>query len=226
MAIILDCETLAIDGAEALAEPVSAPANYKDPAKIAAYIDEAQRAQTEKAALYPYTARIIALGWCHETDEVNRVEVINNEAREASVLRELWADVVDARTHAALPICTFNGRTFDLPLLMVRSRLLGVPCPDLNLDRYRSPHPDLLDVLTFRGALPARSLHWFARRFGLDVGDGITGREIAGLYADENWPAIAAHCDSDVTLTRQLGERLGVLKSRPTVAPALAGEAF
>ncbi len=218
MAIIVDCETVAIVGAEALAEPVSAPANYKDPDKIAAYVAEKQREQVERAALYPYTARMVALGWCHETDEVNRVEVINNEAREAAMLREFWSAAVDRGV--VFPLVTFNGRAFDLPLLMVRSRLLGVPAPDLNLDRYRSPHPDLLELLTFRGALPARSLVWFARRFGLDVSDGFSGRHVAELYEAGNWDAIRSHCDADVTLTRQLGERLGVLRRRPVVAAA------
>lgn len=220
MAIIVDCETLAIDGAEALTEPVSAPVNYKVPAKIAAYIEEKQREQVEKAALYPYTARIIALGWCYETDEINRVEVINNEGREAAVLREFWTAVRDT-AHGVLPLVTFNGRAFDLPLLMVRSRLLGVTnAPELNVDRYRSPHPDLLALLTFHGALPARSLKWFAKRFGLDTSDAFSGREIATLYEDGNWDAIRSHCDSDVTLTRQLAERLGVVRRRPVVAAA------
>ncbi|MCC6650657.1 MAG: ribonuclease H-like domain-containing protein [Candidatus Eisenbacteria bacterium] len=220
MAIIVDCETLAIEGAEALTEPVSAPVNYKDPEKIAAYIAEKQRDQIEKAALYPYTSRIIALGYCYETDEVNRVEVINNEGREATVLREFWSAVVGPSGNV-LPLVTFNGRAFDLPLLMVRSRLLGVPnAPELNVDRYRSPHPDLLDILTFRGALPARSLTWFATRFGLNTSDAFSGREIAQLYEDGNWDAIRSHCDSDVTLTRQLAERLGVVRRRPVVAAA------
>jgi Cu/Ag efflux pump CusA len=46
----------------------------------------------------------------------------------------------------------------------------------------------------------------------------IGGKEIAQLYEDENWDAIKAHCASDVRLTRQLAERLGVMKPRPVAA--------
>lgn len=217
MALVIDLETVAIDGAGSLVEPVSAPANYKDEAKIAAYIADAQKAQIEKAALYPWTARIVALGWCEETDDVEHVAVCNSEAREATVLREFWERVVDSRGNVT-HLVTFNGRSFDLLVLMARSRMLGVTAPVLNVDKYRSPHPDLMQILTFNGAIPARSLGWYARRFGLNTDDAFSGREIAGLVADSNWDAVTAHCASDVRLTRQLAERLGVMKPRPVAA--------
>lgn len=217
MAIVFDLETLAIDGAASLAEPVSAPSNWKDEAKIAAYVAEKQQAQIARAGLYPWTNRIIALGWCEETDDVERVEVCNNEATERRVLTEFLARIVDNRG-AVVPLVTFNGLGFDLPTLMARARLLGVRCPELSIDRYRSPHPDLMQILTFRGALDARSLTWFAKRFGLDTSDAFSGKEIAQLYEDQNWDAIKSHCASDVRLTRQLAERLGVMRPRPVVA--------
>lgn len=205
MALVVDCETVAIPGA---ADYVSPARNLKDPEKIAASIAEREAA----AALYPWTARIVALGWCHETDDVETVRLCNNEAAEATVLREFWGAV------GSHPLVTFNGRRYDLPLLMVRSMLLGVPHPTLNLDRYRSTHIDLLDKLTWLGTLDARSLAWFAKRFGLDTSDAFSGKEVAQLYEDGNWDAIEAHCASDVRLTRQIAERIGVLKKRPVVA--------
>jgi len=208
--IILDLETIAVDGVAT--EPVSAPANYKDPEKIAAYIAEAEKAQREKAALYPWTARVIALGYCAAGDELPTVKVVNSEAAEAAMLRDFWGRVADARTGAVTPLITYNGLGFDLPVLMARSRLLGVSAPDLNLDRYRSPHPDMMQILTFRGAIQARSLTWFAKRFGLPTDDAFSGKEIAGLYEDQNWDAIKKHCESDVMLTRLLAERLGIIK--------------
>ena len=85
------------------------------------------------------------------------------------------------------------------------------------LFRSKSPHPDLLKILTFDGAIPPRSLKWFGKRFGLNTDDAFSGREIAQLYEDENWDAIRAHVTSDVTLTRQLAERMGVVKARQGV---------
>lgn len=208
MALVVDCETVAIPGA---ADYVSPARNLKDPEKIAASIAEREAA----AALYPWTARIVALGWCYETDDVETVRLCNSEATEATVLREFW-DLVGYDRQERL--VTFNGFKYDLPLLLGRSMLLGVKSPDILIDRYRSPHVDLLERLTWRGTLEFRSLAWFAKRFGLNTDDAFSGKEVAQLYEDGNWDAIEAHCASDVRLTRQLAERIGVLKKRPVVA--------
>jgi len=208
--VVCDIETLAVDGIDI--EPVSAPANYTRPEAIADYIAKAEAKQRDKAGLYPYTARVIALGWCYEGDETAQVHIANGDAMEREILAEFWGRVWDRRTNAVESLVTFNGRSFDLPVLMVRSRLLGVPYPALNIDRYRSPHPDILKILTFDGALDYRSLTWFARRFGLNTDDAFSGKEIAELHAVGNWDAIKKHCESDVLLTRQLGERIGLLK--------------
>jgi len=215
--VILDLETVAIDGVEALVEAPSAPANYKDPKKIADYIAEASAAQVAKAALYPWTARIVALGLWVVGEDAPRVRVTPDEDEEREALRTLWAAVVGA-SGAVSPLVTFNGLGFDLPVLMVRSRLLGVPAPSLNLDRYRSPHPDLLQILTFRGAIQARSLKWFAARFGLDVADETSGADIGALVTAGDLDGIRAHCESDVRLTRGLAEHMGLVASDAQVA--------
>lgn len=216
--IVVDLEAVAIEGAAALVEPVSAPSNWKDPEKIEAHVAKKTAAQIDEAALYPWTARVIALGWCEQGDEVAQVRVCNSDGTERDMLAEFWSRVWDQRTNSVTPLVTFNGRSYDLPLLMVRSRLLGIPYPALNVDRYRSPHPDLIRILTFDGVLDYRSLTWFAKRFGLNTDDAFSGKEIAQLHADGNWDAITKHCESDVLLTRQLAERVGLM--RPLVRAA------
>jgi predicted PolB exonuclease-like 3'-5' exonuclease len=215
MAFIVDLETVAMEGVEI--EPVSAPSNYKDPEKIAAYVAEAEQAQRNKAALYPWTARIVALGWCETPGDAVQVSVANHDTIEATMIGEFGRRLVEDGGYVA-NLVTFNGLGFDLPVLMARARLLGVKFPTLDISRFRSPHPDLMKILTFDGAIQARSLKWYARRFGLDVSDAFGGKEIAQLYDDQNWDAIKAHCESDVTLTRQLAERLGVVKARQVAA--------
>jgi hypothetical protein len=96
---------------------------------------------------------------------------------------------------------------------MARSRLLGIDAPLLNLDRYRSPHPDLMQILTFRGAIPARSLTWFAKRFGLPITDETTGADIGPLVQAGNYEAVRAHCTSDLELTHALAVRLGLIRA-------------
>ena len=215
MAIVVDLETVAVAGVKT--EPVTAPANYKDEAKIVAYVKEKQAEQITRAALYPWTARIVALGWCEEGEDIERVTICDSDAAEATALREFWGRAVDTRG-AVTPLVTFAGRTFDLPVMLARSRMLGVKAPILDLRKYGNSHPDLLKILTFDYEQPPRSLKWFAELFGLDVSDAFGGKEIAQLYEDQNFDAIKSHCASDVRLTRLLAEKLNVLKAPVRVA--------
>lgn len=210
MAIILDLETVAIDNVADLVEPVSAPANYKDPEKIAAYIADAQKTQADKAALFAWTARIVALGWIDAQGE--HCELVRDEAEERAALGRLARAVWRDDDRFVQPVIGFNHRVFDLPVILARSLLLGVKFPPLNLDRYRTPHTDLLEKLTWYGAIPARSLKWYARRFGIPVDDAVNGADIAALVAAGDWPAIEAHNRSDLRLTQALAERLGVVR--------------
>lgn len=214
MALVFDVETVASADAAALIQPDK---RLVDPDKIAASISD----RLERASLFPWTCRIVALGWCEETDDVEHVEVCNSEARERTVIEEFLARVVEPGSSSVRPLVTFNGLFFDIPVLMARARLLGVRCPEFYIDRYRSPHPDLLNILTFKGALGKdsyRSLPWFAKRFGINTDDAFTGAMIGQLYADGDWESIRRHCASDVRLTRQLAERLGVMRPRPVAA--------
>jgi hypothetical protein len=208
MAIILDIETVAIDGAADLAEPVSAPANYKDPAKIAAYVAEKQAEQTSRAALYPWTTRVIAVGVI-DGDDREHVLTAADEAQEADLLRQVWQMALDHKEGLTASIIGFNHLSYDLPVLLARSVLLGVKAPAISLDKYRTPAVDLMLRLTWNGAIAARSLKWFARRFGLPVDDTISGADIAGLYAAGDWVGIQSHVLSDIRLTRELAVRLG-----------------
>ena len=213
MAVILDLETLPIPDVESYVEPVEAAKNLRDPEKIAADIERKQAEQVSKAALYPWTARILALG-AIPTDGGPMVHLCQTDADERAALRWCWDVVVrEDDTRFVRPIVGFNSRTFDLPVLMARSLLLGVDYPTLNLDRYRSPHIDLMDRLTWYGAVPARSLKWFARRFGIVVDDAVSGADVASLAAAGDWQAIVNHCLSDLRLTQGLAERMGIIKA-------------
>ena len=138
-----------------------------------------------------------------------------DEGEEVAALRLLWTDVFDKEERSVRPIVGFNHLVFDLRVLLARSMLLGVSPPYINLDKYRTPHIDLMDRLTFGGKLPARSLKWFAKRFGLPVDDSVSGADIAVLAAAGDWLAIEAHCRSDIRLTKALYE---FVSGRKTVA--------
>jgi len=232
MAIVFDTESYRIPNAAdflepVLPEPVKADGRLTDPAKIAAdlakktaaeaeRVAKANQEQLDACALYPYTARIVALGWAWEGEDVVTVRTAQTEMAEAEMLRDFWGMVTDPTTGHVMPLVGFNSRAFDLPLMVIRSRLLGVKAPPLNLDRWRSPHPDVMRELTMQEAIrPPKgqgTLRWFAKRFGLPMDDAFSGAEVAQLVESDNWDAITAHCEWDVRSCKALGEIIGVLK--------------
>lgn len=213
-AIYLDLETFAIDDAAQYIEPVEAPANYKDPVKIAEYVQTAQARAVDRCALDPDLTRIVCFG-CAVGNETVVTALCRNQDEERDTLRRFWdlyrnqrAGVLDPMR--GVPIVTFNGLRYDLPVLIRRSQYLGVPTPVISLDKYRSPHLDLLNELTFKGAIQGHQLRFYLSRFGIPHDDLVSGKDIAGLVKAGQWEEVAAHCKADVEGVRALAQRIGV----------------
>lgn len=112
---------------------------------------------------------------------------------------------------------TFNGRSFDLPFMMVRSAINGVrPTKDLMRGRYLyqqtsdAMHIDLLDQLTFYGAMRRKgSLHLWSRAFGIisPKASGITGDDVAKLFKEKKYAEIARYNAGDLRATKELHEK-------------------
>jgi uncharacterized protein YprB with RNaseH-like and TPR domain len=205
MKLILDIETFALDGADAFLEPVSAPSNYKDPAKIQQYCEEKRVELLSRCALDPDLCRIVAAGWSHDGNDVG-VEIATHENQERGLLEELWFAILKSDA-----VIGFNVLAFDLPVMIRRSQYLGVSVPELNLDRYRTPHIDLMERLSFNGKIKAHSLDFYCKRFGIDVPDEHSGKDVDALVKAGDWNAVAAHCRADITRTKALAARLGYI---------------
>ncbi|MBC8414003.1 MAG: ribonuclease H-like domain-containing protein [Nitrospira sp.] len=107
-------------------------------------------------------------------------------------------------------VITFNGRAFDAPYLILRSAIHGIkPTKDLMPNRYSLSHCDLIDVLTFYGAVRRKfSLHMWCTAFGIKSPkvEGVTGHEVPGLFADKEFLTIAKYCVGDLYATAELYE--------------------
>lgn len=212
--IVVDIETAGLPEAADFLEPVSAAKNLKDPEKIAADIAARTAERDSKLALDWNVGRIVALAWWTERDGM-RVRLCPDENFEYSALREFWEDC----RHRT--IVGFNIKGFDLKFMIQRSRYLGIPYPLLDLGKYtRKGIIDLFSELTFndgtydQGAM-RRTLHAFCRRFGIPVGDALSGAEIPALVAAGEWEQVKAHVTSDVELEVALAIKLGVIQPQP-----------
>lgn len=214
--LVLDLETLPIESAADFVSvaDIAAPANYKDEEKIAAYCEAERVKRIAAAALDMDLARVCAVGSMWHGMDVTET-CIASDAMERLALQDIASSVAPSQQN---PVCivTFNGHRYDLPLLMRRARYLDVDFPSLNLDRYRSPHIDLYEELTMRGAIKAHGLRWYMRRHGWTdlleadpLKDG--GADVGQAAAEGRWDDIAAHVRVDVLGTYRLAQWMGVI---------------
>lgn len=203
--LVFDIETAPLDEAPLYIESADAPSNYKDVAKIAAYIEEKNAEQLAKCSLDADLCRVVAISVLHEG--ANPVVVTGDDHSEKLMLEWFWETTKD--TH----LVGFNCLSFDLPVLLRRSLYLGVKAPLIQIDKYRHPDvTDLMMVLSFNGALKFRGLSFYAKRFGFEVPDAIDGSEVGRAVLEGRWDDIEQHVKADVLRTAHLADRCGYFR--------------
>ena len=124
---------------------------------------------------------------------------------EKDILKNFW----DVASHYD-QFVTFNGRTFDCPYILIRSAILKVkPTKNLMPNRYYDEHIDLLDRLTFFGAVRRKgTLHMWCQAFGIESpkSKGVTGDDVARLFKEKKSLDIAKYCFDDLKATKTLYE--------------------
>ncbi len=218
-ALCFDLETVPMPGCEAFIDMdgISAPANYKDEAKIAAYIESAKRKEIDRAGLDLDLCEIVAIGW-HRTDNDTGRAWTRQHGSEVEMLTAFWL----AAETSGLPLLGFNVLHFDLPVLLRRSLYLGVSAPVISIDRYRHDRViDLAEVLSYGRKELLRSLSFYAKRFGIEHDDSVSGADIAGLVAKGDWTKVEHHCWDDVQTTVALARRVGVISAVPALAEVI-----
>lgn len=206
--LILDLATSAIDDAKDFIADPSAPGNYKDPLKIAAYIAEAKSELEQRAGLDIDLARITAVGSLSEDGNGPLVQLCKTEDEERQALKALIPTL-----NSRITLVGYNSLKFDWPLLMRRCLYLGLPAPSINLDRYRSPHLDLWNLLSFNGATPAHALTWYVKRLGwTDLVKPLTAAQETQAAVNGQWDELRASVLHDLEATRRLAVWMGVLR--------------
>ena len=150
--------------------------------------------------------RIIVVGclWLGDDYRLRRMGVVGElEDDERHVLSELSRFVGRAKP----VLVTYNGRSFDLPVIALRSLCHGVPMGWYYRDRgvrYRyseEGHLDLCDWLADHGATRAGSLDAVARLIGLPGKIGVDGSQVEGLYRAGHLDRVRSYCLADVVQT-------------------------
>lgn len=141
-----------------------------------------------------------------ETDAKARPEfAIESFSRERLSERGIIASV-ERILADSFEVITFNGRGFDVPVLMTRAALTGEDAPmiaRLHTQRRYSQglHVDLLDEVTGCGTAPRVRLHDLCSAFSIPSKIDVAGGDVASLVAAGEWTRVVNYCETDVVAT-------------------------
>jgi len=127
-------------------------------------------------------------------------------------------------------LITFNGSSFDLPVLRYRAMVHHVAAPGLYarpyFNRYTDDALDLCDVLASFSSRARGTLHEICRVLGLPgKGEGISGAMVEGYYREGRVREIAEYCETDVINTYRVWLRYQLFRGGVTSEQFEASEA-
>lgn len=198
--LFFDIETTAnFDALQFMPEP-SAPSNYKDADKIAAYIADKKSEQMQSAALDADYGRIIAIGTRMGGQTVTHLVGDPETPTENDLISWFW------RLHSeAYSTCGYNIIGFDYPYLLRRSMDLHIPVVHRpNLAKYQTTGViDLMGILYNWGQ--AKGLKFVCKRYGIEN----PLPDLDGSMVETMDPeTLRKYCGNDVDMTARLYERM------------------
>lgn len=166
----------------------------------------------------PQAHRVVAVAWCN----VEMLPVVNKtyglvggrwicDWEAPADEREMLRIFGDLQEEMPATLVTWNGRTFDLPVLAMRALYHGVPWGWYYTERdvrYRysdAGHCDLMDFLSDFGASRPMKLGDVARLIGLPGKTDMDGSKVADVVAEgnisENMRKVGLYCLQDAIQT-------------------------
>jgi 3'-5' exonuclease len=191
--------------------------NLKDPVKIREAIqkarDEFEAGIEKRMSLDPDLCQIVCVvGFDSETG-FEEFRAPDSDC-ELTALAVAW-DWIRERYNDRVPIVSFNGIGFDVPILARRAMIQDISvAPGMLSDltrrqEYNTFHHDLMQLLAhrnaFSGKLETKSLEYYLRLFGIgSKTEGWDGSSVYPAWKDGRMDEIVAYCRQDVEMTAKL----------------------
>ena len=184
--------------------------NTKDAQKVVEKIDKAKaefdQSLDKKMSLDPDLCEVVCFVGYH-----NSIYWIGHPDDGYKVIENAWRFIQGCYLEH-IPLVSFNGIAFDLPVLWHQAMKLNIPVsPQMYYDltkRYDNRyHYDLMEILAGWDKSKWKSLDFYLKLFGIGEKTG-DGSEIYGWWQAGLYENIREHCEQDVKLTAKLFERL------------------
>jgi predicted PolB exonuclease-like 3'-5' exonuclease len=164
---------------------------------------------------------------CDDFGRFQKVNSINGESERELI--ESFLSFIDSKNPK---LVSFNGRNFDIPMLMIRAMKYNLSCPAyfevenkiLNKSkwdnyRYRFSdrfHIDLMDHISEFGAARGLNLNLLCSMMGIPGKFDVSGDMVFDLYYKGELKKIREYCESDVLNTYWLYLKYELLKGNIT----------
>jgi predicted PolB exonuclease-like 3'-5' exonuclease len=170
---------------------------------------------TERLPAPPHH-RVVAIGalLLDTNYEVKRLGVVGEAKDEAGMLRD-FAKLLEERRPC---LVTFNGRSFDMPVIATRCLRHAVPLRHYYRSRdvrYRftaDGHMDLMDYVADFGAAKASRLDVIAKLCGMPGKVGIDGKDVGPMVHAGRLAEVRAYCLCDVAQTAGIFLRVQLVR--------------
>jgi len=160
-------------------------------------IESSGEQRRKTLSVTPELCKIAAVGWAIGDGPTHSVLTLD-EATEFAAIESFWKLV-----KAFGPVVGFNVLGFDLPVLFVRSHVLGIkPLKKLDMRPWGN---DVVDLMKARYPVgKATGLKLLAKYYGFEVPAGdVDGSQVAALVESDP-EKVREYVESDVQITRQL----------------------
>ena len=177
--------------------------------------------------------RVVAIGFLEAEitydgpNESYTLTTLRSGGKEDATEKELVHGFFSHLSKPLPRLVTFNGRTFDVPVLKYRAMRHGIAAPwlyytDNNWENYQSRnatqwHADVLDMVSDFGASARVRLNEVCTALNFPGKFGLDGSDVQPYYDEGRLPEIRAYCETDVLNTYLVYLRVmqhrGVLKT-------------
>jgi len=155
----------------------------------------------------------------HQNDDRWQVDALGAPHVGERTERLLISAFVDKISDLRPQLVTFNGNSFDLPVLRYRAMINEVSAPGLSarpyFNRYTEDALDLCDVLASFAPHTKPSLNELSRIMGMPgKPDDINGSEVERYFLEGQIKKIAEYCETDVVNTYRVWLRYELFVGR------------